>query len=42
MILVSEGRGMTQKSATQHMTNTSQDTTHDSNEAMSVGGKYEI
>jgi hypothetical protein len=31
-----------QKSITQHMTNTSQDTTYDSNEAMSVGGKYEI
>jgi hypothetical protein len=42
MILVSEGRGTTQKSTTQHMTNTSQDTTYDSSEATSVGGKYEI
>jgi hypothetical protein len=31
-----------QKSATQHMTNTSQNTTHDSDEATSVGGKYEV
>jgi hypothetical protein len=31
-----------QKSATQHMTDTSQDTTYDSNEATSVGGKYEV
>jgi hypothetical protein len=31
-----------QKSATQHMTNTSQDTTYDSNKVTSVGGKYKI
>jgi hypothetical protein len=31
MILVSEGRGTTQKSATQHVNDTSQNTTHDSN-----------